>query len=66
MIGLWIARFADSGHGNRVTKWHLVQSEIMDRKVTKCGRQMGDIEDTVLAPLISQPTPACYWCKGGA
>jgi hypothetical protein len=64
MIGLWLARFADDGHGNRLTKWHLVESEIADRRITRCGREMGDIEGTVLAPLMAPPTQyeACYFC----
>ena len=65
MIGLWIARFADQGHGKRLTLWHLVESEIADRKVTRCGRQMATTEGTVLAPLVAPPssTQACFWCQ---
>lgn len=65
MIGLWVARFADDGYGNRLTKWHLVESEIADRKVTKCGRQMGERTGTVLAPLVAPPTSdvACKACS---
>lgn len=62
MIGLWIARFADGG--NRLTLWHLVESEIANRKVTKCGRQMATNEGSVLAPLVAPPSSAeaCFWC----
>ena len=65
MQGLWVARFADHGHGDRLTKWHLVESEIADRKVTHCGRQMGAIEGTVLASLVAPPTAsvACTPCR---
>lgn len=64
MLGLWIARFADYGHGRRLTLWHLVESEIADRKVTRCGKQMAAREGTVLAPLVAPPTAdvTCFWC----
>lgn len=64
MIGLWVARFGDEGHGKRLTLWHLVESEIADRKVTRCGRQLPTKEGTVLAPVQSPPTStqACFWC----
>lgn len=70
MLGLWIARFTNRGkegtEPRRLTLWHFVESEIEDRKVTACGRQMGDIEGTVLAPLVAPPTVhvACHACKG--
>jgi hypothetical protein len=40
--GQWVARFVQPGNpGDRpVTKAHLVESEIEDRAVTACGRQM--------------------------
>lgn len=65
MIGLWVARFADEGDGGRRTKWHLVESEIEDRKVTKCGRQLGQRDGTVIAPLVAPPTAAdaCQRCR---
>lgn len=61
MIGLWIARFTGS---RRITRWHLVESEIADRKVTKCGRQMGTIDGTSVAPLVAPPSTgvACTPC----
>lgn len=62
MIGLWICRL----QGTRaITKWHYVESEIQDRKVTRCGRQMDEIEGTALAPLITPPTidAACKSCN---
>lgn len=37
VIGQWCARF----DGDRqLTLWHKVESEIADRMVTKCGREM--------------------------
>jgi hypothetical protein len=51
-----------------MTLWHLVESEIADRKVVKCGRQMGDIARTSLAPQVTPPTAdeACRDCKSVA
>lgn len=65
MIGLWIARFTDLPLSRPLTKWHLVESEIEERKVTKCGRQMGERKGTLLAPLMAAPT-ARVTCKGCA
>ena len=56
MIGLWVARFVDRLDGALLTKFHYVESEIADRKVTHCGRQLGDIPGTVLAPLLKPST----------
>jgi hypothetical protein len=48
-VGLWVARGVDSGADTpEITKWHLCESVIADRKVTRCGRQMGDIEGTYI------------------
>jgi len=65
LIGLWMCRLKAD---RRWTKWHLVESQIADRMVMRCGRQMGHIEGTVLAPLMAPPTDseACYFCKGKA
>lgn len=62
MIGLWVGRFAGD---KRLTLWHLVESEIADRKVVRCGRQLREREGTVLAPVISPLTEgeACYACR---
>ena len=61
-IGLWMSRLRGD---RRLTLWHLVESTIEDRMVMRCGRQLGHIEGTVLAPLMAPPTSteACYWCK---
>lgn len=62
MIGLWIARYRDN---RRLTLFHLVESEIATRKVTRCGRQLDEIEGTALAPVQNPPSSeyACYHCK---
>jgi hypothetical protein len=36
--GTWIARFRPEG--GRRTSWHLVESDIASRVVTRCGREM--------------------------
>jgi hypothetical protein len=56
LIGYWIARFSDRTETRQLTKWHLVESEITDRKVTKCGRQMGEIAGTAVAPVVTPPS----------
>ncbi len=49
MIGSWIARFAHRESGSyRLTRWHYVESEIEDRAVTKCGRQLARNDTTSL------------------
>lgn len=66
LLGLWIARFTEAGpDSRRRTKWHFVESEIVDRKVTHCGRQLGHIEGTVLAPLTAPPSKevTCSRCQ---
>lgn len=45
MIGLWVARFRKNV---AITTGHYCESEIEDRKVTRCGRQMGKIDGTEL------------------
>jgi hypothetical protein len=62
LIGTWIARFADT---RQLSKWHLVESLIADRKVTHCGRQMGDRPGTSLAPVVTPPSPdvTCKRCN---
>jgi hypothetical protein len=48
-IGLWIARGVDDGEATpEITKWHLCESVIADRKVTRCGREMGEIAGTYI------------------
>lgn len=66
-IGNWIARF----HGERrLTDWHLVDSTIEDRAVTRCGREMhrvtkgGELQVSEVMPLtrmIGQPQN-CRYC----
>jgi hypothetical protein len=40
MIGRWAARFAGQKGEKRLTQYHYVESEIMARVVTNCGREM--------------------------
>jgi hypothetical protein len=80
-VARWVARFAYGAHATRrVTRWHMIESEIEDRKVTRCGRELGDRDpnSSLLSPnssLLSpervgvsgQPPEAdrCRYCQGG-
>lgn len=65
MIGSWVAR---SKGDVRLTKAHLVESEIADRKVTRCGRQLGERQDTELVevhdPAVSERCQRCDRGRG--
>lgn len=72
-IGTWIARFVYGAHATRrVTLWHMIESEIEDRKVTRCGRELGDRDpdSALFSPerlgLTAQPPEAqrCRYCQG--
>ncbi len=55
-IGWWAFR-----HG--IESWHLVESEITDRLVMRCGRQMK--LETAAGPLIVEAAPTgrtCFFC----
>lgn len=66
MIGAWVARFTDEELPERLTKDHLVESEIADRKVTRCGRQLAPIEDTLIVELVDSPVGnRCMRCDQG-
>lgn len=59
-IGLWTARFAGE---RQVTLWHRVESEIADRLVTRCGRELPRRNDRGL--LLTETDPgydACAQC----
>lgn len=42
-IGRWTRRITRPAIGYGVTLWHYVDSEIEDRSVTRCGRQMKQV-----------------------
>ena len=64
MLGLWVARYAGD---KRLTLFHRVESEIVDRKVVRCGRELGHIDGTILTPVQSAPADlSCYHCKSRA
>jgi hypothetical protein len=64
MIGQWVSRWSADGDAVRRTRWHLVESEIDDRKVVRCGRQMGFIASTELAWTDApQHSERCYYCR---
>lgn len=61
-VDLWIARFTD---GRRLTKWHLCETEIAERRYTRCGRVLLERPGTSLAPLVSPPSSdtTCQQCR---
>ena len=70
-LGAWVARFAilqDGTLGARLTQWHLVQSDIAGREITKCGRQLGTRDGTEVWPQANVPDAAvlgddrCKYC----
>lgn len=70
-IGQWVARFRtrhDGTPGERTTRWHLVESVIAGREVTKCGRQLGDKAGTTVeaqadVPQATTLDDACERCQ---
>jgi hypothetical protein len=62
LIGLWVARFTKNV---QVTKWHLCETLIEDRKYTRCGRAMREIPGTSIVPVVTPPTIAvtCKQCN---
>lgn len=58
LIGQWVARFKD---GNHVTRGHRVESEIVDRVITRCGRQMHR-ENAQGTLGIAGAVPPCRRC----
>jgi hypothetical protein len=46
-IGQWTGRFSPNAHESATvpvgnTKWHKIESDIADRKVVKCGKELRD------------------------
>ena len=60
--GQWVARHKD---GHRITKWHYIESEIADREITRCGRQMKARAGTIIQASVDlPPEDACEICSG--
>ena len=60
-IGLWVARFKGE---RQITLWHLIESEIEDRVVTNCGRQMTRRSQRGMLLVESAPGyDACHPCQ---
>lgn len=58
LIGMWAFRL-------RTTRWHLIESEIGDRFVMRCGRQMQHTNS--FGQLIVDAAPLgvpCLFCAG--
>lgn len=67
MIGAWVARWRERSSGLRiVTRYHLVESEIAGRQVTRCGRQLAPRDGTELAFATEPPvSERCTRCDRG-
>lgn len=65
-IGHWAQRIYEV-NSHRNTQAHLVESEIGDRVVTRCGRQMawmiGTKSDNYLKFTVDQPDSSCAVCN---
>lgn len=63
-IGLWARRVRLPDRG--VTLWHLIESEIADRFVMRCGREMRAKRDLPFEfAAVSAIGRRCYQCVGG-
>ena len=60
-VGRWFRRVSPS---SVLTRWHLAESEIADRVITRCGREMHYHRDRHFEYVDQRPTDACYWCAG--
>lgn len=68
-IGQWVQRFYSMGDYKN-TRAHLVESEVADRFVTRCGREMKNQTNAkspnVLLFYYVRPTDSCSRCIIGA
>ena len=48
----------------RIGPWHLVESEIADRIVTRCGREMQTKTSRGELTFTNDPSPRCKQCTG--
>lgn len=61
-IGSW-ARRVDLGPPLRpVTLWHLIESEVSDRLVMRCGREMHHKRDLPFEFSPAVPAGRCWYC----
>ena len=72
MIDTWIARFAHRDSGSyRLTRWHYVESEIENRAVTRCGRELATnpktslITSAVVPGALPNVADRCLYCDRG-
>lgn len=67
MIGSWVARAIGPDSALRyVTKFHLVESQIADRQITRCGRQLHPRDGYALVwDEYPQPGSRCLYCDRG-
>ena len=59
--GSWVARYKGA---EPISKAHLIESEIQDRVVTRCGRQMEPaISEKGTTILWAPDVPQCVRCQ---
>jgi hypothetical protein len=61
-VGRWFRRLRLSDSVPQ-TLAHLAESEVADRLVTRCGREMHHRRDEPFEFVDAQPGDACYWCR---
>lgn len=61
LISQWCARFR---RDLQVTRWHYIESQIEDRLITHCGRQMANrnTKGYLLTDAAPAPTQKCERC----
>lgn len=60
MIGRYVVRCSDAGKA--VSLAHLVESEIADRLVMRCGREMHRRNDDGTLRIAGGTDRTCFWC----
>lgn len=63
-VGTLIGQFVQRYHaGKPTTRAHYVESEIAERVVTRCGRQMGKEMSSGVLFVVLDPEDRCRQCK---
>jgi hypothetical protein len=65
VIGQW-ARRTKLAPLRPISLWHLVESQISDRLVMHCGRQLRTKRDRPFEFVTDRPERVCYFCGLGA
>ena len=59
-IGIWAARFDGE---RQVTKWHLIDSDIAEDVLTRCGRRIAQRSKRGVLLIDANPTDRCRQCS---